>query len=176
MRFYTIIFPNAFSTLVTALVFILGSQIEITGQSGMLEAIILPLSILPGFYIASLAAVSTFGDPHMDIPLPDPAPKVYIQTAQTRGQESLSRRMFLSYLFGYLAVSSLLLVGFCSALNLIGPSLKIELQNTLPKEYIHLILWFKFAAIYAIFNMVGSILVSTLQGVYYLMEGIFQPL
>ena len=58
------------------------------------------LQTIPGFYIAALAAISTFSSTTMDDDMVDPSPE--------KDGASISRRFFLSQLFAYLSALSLL--------------------------------------------------------------------
>lgn len=132
------------------------------------------ISLLPGFYIASLAAVATFGGDHMDEVMPDPAPRVFIRTAHTEGPDDLTRRMFLSYLFGYLAITSLLLVAACFVFEIVAPGVREMVETQLPTASA-LIDAIRAITVFGVSFVLGSILVTTLHGTYYLMERIFQP-
>jgi hypothetical protein len=175
MRFYNWWFPLGFAFLFTLATLLFPGDIVMSGDGGFFSGVIGAISLLPGFYIASLAAVATFGADHMDEIMPSPTPSVIIRTAQTSGPEPLSRRMFLSYLFGYLAISSLLLVAVSFILDMTTPGVAnfIETQFTTSAgriiEILQLVVLFFFTFV------LGSILVTTLHGTYYLMERIFQP-
>ena len=68
------------------------------------------LAILPGFYIAALAAVATFNKPSIDKKIPDnPIPYVYQRSQGTDVRTELSRRRLLTMLFAFLAAESLML-------------------------------------------------------------------
>lgn len=146
-----------------------------TGERGFLTGVLGAVSLLPGFYIASLAAVATFGGAHMDEIMPHPAPKVFIRTAQTQGSDDLTRRMFLSYLFGYLAIASLLLVAACFVIGVIAPGIRVLIEMQWPLSAMPIILGLKTGLVFLVSFVLGSILVTTLHGTYYLMERIFQP-
>ena len=165
MRFYNFTFPLTFATVVTALITIAPAGISVTDVS---QAIVKIAALLPGFYIASLAAVSTFSGAHMDETMPEPAPEIYIKTLQTEGPEKLTRRMFLCYLFGYLSVTSLFLVFFAVALELVIPSIKQITLSLLPTEYLQtFVVVTKTTLLFALFAVLGSIFITSLQGIYY---------
>lgn len=124
------------------------------------------LSILTGFFVAALAAVSTFGNPEMDLPIAGSAPP----TLSERGgpQLELSRRRFLSYLFGYLAFASIAV--YALGFVLVG------VQHYLIKakwpewdEYTFAGFWF----IYAL--MLANLLTNGLLGLFYLTDRIHRP-
>ena len=67
------------------------------------------LQIMPGFYIAALAAISTFNGPTMDTELSGTPVKLKAWENGELDERTLSRRRFLAYLFGYLSFLSLML-------------------------------------------------------------------
>ncbi|MCK1670190.1 hypothetical protein [Bradyrhizobium sp. 153] len=68
------------------------------------------MGVLTGFFIAALAAVATFGKQEMDDPMPGEPPVRLEHTINTETYyENLSRRRFLSFLFGYMAFLTLVL-------------------------------------------------------------------
>lgn len=73
------------------------------------------LGVLTGFYIAALAAVATFGKAEMDDPMPgESGVRLEHRVNAETYFERLSRRRFLSFLFGYMALItlSLYVLGF----------------------------------------------------------------
>ena len=175
MRFYTVVFPFFFALTLTSFLLILPGNIVLTGDRGFITGVLGAVSLLPGFYIASLAAVATFGGEHMDELMPEPAPKVYIRTAHTDGPDKLTRRMFLSYLFGYLAISSLLLVAICFVFGVVAPGVRSLIELQASQSAATVIPWIKGFVVFAVSFVLGSIFVTTLHGTYYLLERIFQP-
>jgi len=83
--------------------------------------------------------------------------------------------MFLSYLFGYLAIASLLLVAACFVMGVVAPGIRVLIEAHFPLSSMHIILGLKTASVFLVSFVLGSILVTTLHGTYYLMERIFQP-
>lgn len=176
MRFYTRTFPCYFGIVFTIILFLLPNGFSVSGASGFLNAVIGSISLLPGFFVAALAAVSTFGGDHMDEKMPNPAPKLFIRTGQTSGSEDLTRRMFLSYLYGYLAILSLFLTAGCHLLVLISPNVAPMLGLFLAEPILpYALMALKGVLVFSILFLLGSLLVTTLHGTYYLMERIFQP-
>src|SRR5262245_33533402 len=122
MRLYVWWWPLAIAGVATSIVSLMPKHVPISGESGVLTGVISTLAILPGFFIAALAAVSTFQRPEMDTPMPRPTPTVQMRFEDKYVATELSRRMFLSYLFSYLSIVSLILVVICQSANLIAPS------------------------------------------------------
>jgi hypothetical protein len=67
-------------------------------------------SSLPGFYIAALAAIATFGRNDIDNILPEPTPTVKLVTRGENVLVKLTRRRFLAMLFAFLTCESIALV------------------------------------------------------------------
>ena len=65
--------------------------------------------ILPGFYIAALAAIATFQAPTMDTALDGRAATLKSSEHGIDSERKLTRRRFLCLLFGYLSFLSLIL-------------------------------------------------------------------
>ncbi|MEJ1644057.1 hypothetical protein SMA60_27945, partial [Escherichia coli] len=64
-----------------------------------------------GFYIAALAAVSTFSSPSIDEVMAGDPPTLLEKFRGQKIKVELTRRRFVCYLFGYLALVSFML--FC---------------------------------------------------------------
>lgn len=73
--------------------------VPLSGKAGLVESIGALMQVLVGFYVAALAAVATFQGSSLD---------EYVLN-MTLGGRQLKRRQLLSYLFGYLALLSLVL-------------------------------------------------------------------
>lgn len=78
-------------------------------SSGILSLILGFVQSLPGFYIAALAAIATFGRLDIDDILPEPTPKVVVKLRGTDNIISLTRRRFLAMLFAFLTAESVIL-------------------------------------------------------------------
>ena len=116
------------------------------------------LAILPGFYIASLAAISAINKSAIDEIINKKSPPYLIKREPQRTetyQQPLTRRLFLSLLFAYLASTSLLVV---LALIIIRFCLDVF---TLP---IYVVVFFHFL----IFSMLAQITLLSLVGISYL--------
>jgi hypothetical protein len=127
------------------------------------------LGILTGFFIAALAAVATFGGQEMNDPMPGSIPVTFMHR---RGgvdfEEEMSRRRFLSYLFGYLAFMSLFSY-------LLGYSFIIFNKFFLLPIYpdavgtVLIVFWVFYTLV------IGNLLSNTLLGLYYLTDRIHRP-
>lgn len=127
-------------------------RIPLFGPSGIIQPINGLLSILSAFYIASLAAVATFNKPGMDEPMKGDPPVLRAAT--------LSRRQYLSMLFGYLAFCGIVLfmIGIFLA-SISGEFVKFSVIVRETLRYVFVLLYFL-----SFFNL----LVVTLLGLYFL--------
>lgn len=107
------LYPALFSALSTAFLWLFGGPGVISGQAGLLDRIILVCSVLPGFYIAALAAIATFNRPDIDNVMPAPAPRLSVDIGGRDNVIDLTRRRFLAYLFAFLCWESLALLILC---------------------------------------------------------------
>lgn len=101
-RWFDLWLPVISALLVTALIYILPKPISFLGKDSIVSLSNGILQILSGFYIASMAAVATFNRDGMDDPMAG-------GDCPCLDGKKLTRRGFLSYLFGYLAFTSILM-------------------------------------------------------------------
>ncbi len=101
--------PIVLSSLVVFLYYILPLKTAIVGKDGLLTSMQGFLQIMPGFYLAALAAISTFNKVDLDYKLPTPSPSITIKEKGVDVVIELTRRRFLNYLFGYLTFISVAL-------------------------------------------------------------------
>lgn len=78
--------------------------------AGVVSLILSFIQSLPGFYIAALAAIATFGRPDIDEILPAPTPKVLIRYRGVDNLVDLTRRRFLAMLFAFLTAESIVVI------------------------------------------------------------------
>jgi hypothetical protein len=83
---------------------------DIYRSSGPISLMLGFLSSLPGFYIAALAAIATFGRNDIDNLLPEPTPTVKLSMRGENILIKLTRRRFLAMLFSFLTCESIALV------------------------------------------------------------------
>lgn len=82
-----------------------------TVKAGSVLAMVLSfVQSLPGFYIAALAAIATFGRSDIDQILPEPTPRVLVKYRGKENLVDLTRRRFLAMLFAFLTGESLLII------------------------------------------------------------------
>jgi hypothetical protein len=177
MHTYTRWLPLALTVIAVAIYVVLPVKPALIGDKGVASNLLTLVSTLPGFYFAGLAAVATFGNTTMDHEMPAPAPKVdMLVGGQTVKDISLTRRLFLSYLFSYLVILSF---GLCFALvtiNALSGSIE-ALQAAVVHGTGATWPWFAFKALVGIplTFAFASMVVTTLHGVFFLTEKIHQP-
>ena len=109
------IYPALLAIVTVGLPVITGlhKHINLYGSEGVINYILGYVQTLPGFYIAALAAISTFNKNDMDRLMPNPAPTL---NAKIRGKIeiiNLTRRKFLSAMFSFLTAESILITMIC---------------------------------------------------------------
>ncbi|HDN2513577.1 TPA: hypothetical protein P1K35_003807 [Providencia rettgeri] len=154
--------PLFFSVLsMVYFIFIVKDQVAIFGTEGFLKNTISFISILPGFYIAALAAIATFNRKQIDEPLisDNETPYIYVKGVKENGakfrtKEDMTRRLFLCMLFSFLTAESIVLI---MLYNFVVPILSTMNSCFFLGTYLFLfllILW--------------QLLVTTFFGLYYL--------
>jgi hypothetical protein len=176
MHVYLWLLPGILAVFLTVIFFLLPVRPDVSGSNGILAAIIQTVSMLPGFFITSLAAVATFQRPEMDVEMPAPTPSVEMRLDGVKSQVLLTRRMFLSYLFSYLAIISLMLVVLCASANLIAPSAVVLVNAAAPVAHQQIITDVLLAPFLGfLLFWCASMLITTFHGIYFLTERMHQP-
>lgn len=140
---------------------------KLSGTSGLTTQINGLIQVLIGFYIAALAAVATFGNSSIDEVMSGTPPTIIEEYRGRSVKVSLTRRRFLSYLFGYLALISLCL--FCLGLVV---NLGATFITSLVSKSLLVFMKYIFLFIYSFLLM--NIITTTLLGLYYLSIRIHQ--
>lgn len=134
------------------------------------------LVILPGFFIAALAAVATFQRSELDEEMPTPAPTLEMRTGDQWAPVELTHRMFLCHLFAYLTVLSFGAIAIGVVGDLVRPSVEYciglidnvvwacRLNGVLAIAYLTAFMWVS-----------SNLVVVTLYGLYFLVERIHRP-
>lgn len=177
MRTYTTWLPLALTAIAVGIYLLLPSKPALVGERGLASTLLTLVSTLPGFYFAGLAAVATFGSGSMDKEMPHPAPTIdmLINGKMVKGI-ALTRRLFLSYLFSYLVIVSLIICFAFVAINSLTEAIDV-LRIWLADIGGHPWLWYtvKAAVAISLSFIFFSMIVSTLHGVFFLTEKIHQP-
>ncbi|BEN31774.1 hypothetical protein [Serratia marcescens] len=143
------------------LIFAINSPDALLGNDGFFKSVISFISILPGFYIAALAAIATFNRKQIDDPLISDSgtPYIYVKGVKENGKpyrtkEDITRRLFLCMLFSFLTAESILLIMLHNfAIPLIA--------TTTPPLYLNMYL-------FVFLLILWQLLVTTFFGLYYL--------
>jgi len=146
------------------------------GEVGLLKSLSQILALLPGFFISALAAIATFNRPEMDETMPAPTPTVKIAHRGQTIDIDLTRRMFLSYLFSYLSILSVVLFVVVIVVPYADPSLRQIFDWS--SDYVSgeaVYSWLKYFFITGVVYFFSSLLFTTLHGVYFLCERIHMP-
>ncbi|PSF14177.1 hypothetical protein [Marinobacter shengliensis] len=167
-QFFDWIFPAIFSIACVVFFVFYREEIVLAGPGGLLDRILAFVQILPGFYIAALAAIATFNRQEMDDYMPEPTPKVKLVLGGQVNDIKLTRRRFLSMLFAYLTAASILL---CVVSIFVLESYSIVL-DCIPSA-IEVFVYFLFLFMY--FFLFWQLIFETMLGIYYLGERIHQP-
>ncbi|WP_216640693.1 hypothetical protein [Aeromonas sp. CU5] len=138
------------------------------GPSGLIVQINGLLQVLIGFYIASLAAVATFQGQGMDEFMDGTPPTLKEEIKGAKKIIKLSRRRFLSYLFGYLALMSLAVFFAGVVVNLVSPSLSQWFAGFDWGNY------YKLGLLFVYLFFICNVFITTLLGLYYLTVRIHQ--
>lgn len=174
MRAYICTFPAAISIILTVGYYCLPVSPSISSAGGLLSGLLTLLATLPGFFIASLAAVATFNRPEMDETMPEPCPTVAVRRNGEWIDVKLTRRTFLTYLFSYLSILSLLACAMCVGGQVVGSAMaQLNSDYAVIKWIINFVIPASF--LLALFFICSSILVSMLHGIYFIAERIHQP-
>lgn len=164
--------PLFFTTIMVGVYALLPAKPVLAGADGLLRGLSQIFALLPGFFISALAAVATFNRPEMDEPMPGEAPRMLIRHQGRKVEIHLTRRMFLSYLFSYLAVVSIIL--FC--VTIVSPYLYIPIANHIRSLDISFIVTLaRYSFVFVLCYFSSSLLVTTLHGIYFLTERMHMP-
>ncbi|TXL12353.1 hypothetical protein BMR05_15660, partial [Methylococcaceae bacterium HT4] len=106
------IYPLLLAIVSTILIFWLKQfgQVSLYSNSGIITKILGFVQVLPGFYIAALAAIATFNKTDIDKTMPAPAPKIDILVQGKSVAIKLTRRRFLCSMFAFLTAESLIII------------------------------------------------------------------
>ncbi|AGU59008.1 hypothetical protein DEB41_12285 [Vibrio anguillarum] len=153
-----LILPVIIGVVLTAIVFFSPVQIKLLGQGSLVGLVNGLLQILIGFFVASLAAVATFQREGLD--------EVMVGKAPTLRGEKITRRQFVCYMFGYLALVSIVLY-FGGGIT----ELTVGLLKVLITEKYEL---FKYSAIFVYLSVLANLVLTTMLALYYLTDRIIR--
>lgn len=156
--------PTVVAVLTVIFLYLLPKPVAILGDRGLIYWVNELLQILVGFYIASLAAVASFDRPSLDQPIEGDGVKLKVWRAGDLIERSLSRRAFISLMFGYLSLLSMAL--YCAGVLVSLLEENIRLINPLTLSYVRAV----FVFIYSFFF--AQMLSITLVSLFYLSDRI----
>ena len=149
---------------------------KLLGDGALFENMLGVIATLPGFYFAALAAIATFNRPGMDGEIPPPAPTIDVVVQGEAEPVALTRRMFLSYMFSYLTVTSLTLCMIIVALNALLPSIEYFQYKMIDWKYLcEIRLLGELAIMVVVILPMSALAFTTLHGLFFLTERIHQP-
>jgi hypothetical protein len=145
----------------------------LTGEDGLTGYAFRITSLLPGFFIAALAAVATFQREELDETMPDPSPILEVRTGEDASPVPLSHRVFLCHLFAYLTVTSLLVILLSVSGEIIAPSTRY-IVDLIYRPGIELaVSWLlRGFFLFTLLFWFSRLIVVTLFGLYFLVERI----
>lgn len=162
------VIPAVFSLACTAILYKLVPASELFDDNGFFSRVLGFIQSLAGFYMAALAAIATFNSVDMDRHMPGNTPTMNIVYNGGLEEIKLTRRRFLSSMFAYLTLISLIVTLLSIGVLAIGPAV----QNLIPTQWSWLAkLSFLFGYTLAIFQMISV----TIWGLFYLGERIHTP-
>lgn len=177
MWVYKTVLPLSISAFVVLGYFFIPIRPKLLSDSGLIGSLMDTLVLLPGFFIAALAAVSTFQRPEMDIVMPEPCPIIEIRVNDEYLPFDVTRRMFLSYLFSYLTILTFLIV-LCGEITIaLSPSIAVMLSSLIQaSQHADVIILLGKLLTLGVFTFwSASVFVTMLHGIYFMSEKMHQP-
>lgn len=162
-------FPAVLALATLLLLFWGRNAINVWGSSGLVELLQGLVQGLPGFYIAALAAVATFGkQTALDSLIPEPTPTIETLFGSQRVEIELTRRRFLCLLFAHLTALSICL----SVFSALGRAFAVPILKVLSPTLAEMA-FYGATALYVFFLF--QMFIVTLWGLYYLSDKMHQP-
>lgn len=168
--------PVACSFALTLLFWLLPVQPKLVGDGSLSRHMISIFAILPGFFIAAIAAVATFNRTEMDFVMPEPAPELKLRTGNDEDYVKLTFRVFTSHLFAYLTTLSFCAVFMFIAVDLTSPSIDFlidQIEGQAAQDIARNV--FSLCYFWAVAWFTGKIILTTLVGLYFLAERMHRP-
>lgn len=156
-------YPVLLSVFSVAVICLSGNQVTQYLPGSLIALILSFVQSLPGFYIAALAAIATFGRSDIDNVIPEPTPKVIVKFRGSTNIVDLTRRKFLAMLFAFLTAQSIVIVGFSILLISFGQQI-----YSLGTTEINIGLYLSGILLLLYFIMLYQMLIATFWGLYYL--------
>jgi hypothetical protein len=160
--------PILFSSALVAAVAWIAPSMNVFHAGGVIDKLLGFIQTLPGFYLAALAAVATFGREALDQLMPGTPPRVRILYKGMPREVELTRRRMLTMMFSYLTALSigLTLVGI-GGLAIVDPVSALLSSGIRP--------FMRVAAAFGFLVFTVQMVVITMWGLYYLGERMHTP-
>lgn len=162
---FELLLPALFGALFASPLWFAAFRADALGKFDLLGKAVGGLGLLAGFYITALAAIATFARPEMDEPMPGPVTLLHTRAGIT-DEEELTRRRFLSFLFGYLGFVALAL-SLLGSMFLVADTFAMSDVPWRPTAFVAFWIPFSFA--------LGNLLSNTLLGLFYLTDRMHRP-
>ena len=165
---YKWVYPTIICFLVFVTIELWGDKYFFVDKEKLISDINALASKLAGFYIAALAAVSSFGNESLDNRMKGITPILVSKLRGKQQEEDLTRRRFLAILFGYC-------IGLAIALYLLG-MLQVHLSIEQPVNvWIQRAMNFGEQLVFVLYLwIISSLLVVTLLALHYLVERMYR--
>lgn len=162
---FDIYIPLAITLFMFMAFYLFRESVPISGDGGFLSSVSNILQMLTGFFIASLAAVATFESKILDDLFDGEQATLLMNIKGVEKEYNLSRRRFLSYLFGYLSFLSFVLyfTGVFANLFVSGLASAISCEVFFYLKWLFLLLYL---------FLLSNLLVTTLLGLHYMADRI----
>lgn len=156
--------PIVMSIIGAFSLFFIDKSINIWGPSGIIEKVTGFVQSLPGFYIAALAAVATFGNRSLDKTMPGTAPTLTIPfNGGWIEDEPLNRRLFLTSMFAYLTATSIVI----TFIGIFSIPLSSAIKPSIPQEAL---IFAKYIVFFFFSVSISQLLIISFWGISYLGE------
>lgn len=173
--FMRTVVPFFITFFLLAVYLVLPVRPSIIGDKKYLDYLLQIVGILPGFYIAALAAAATFNNPSLDEPMPGrDAPHLDVQRGGEVFSVTMTMRVFICHLFSYLSALSFLTAILTLAIIEIAPSVDYIDANYSGWLVNVLLALMRYGAVFVVTFYFARIILVTLHGLYFLVERMHQ--
>lgn len=162
------VLPLVISFLITTCFGYYEIKANVFGATGLIDRALSFIQTLTGFYMAGLAAISSFNNPSMDTPMPGVPPKMKVRYNGQLSTVDATRRRFMSSMFAFLTASSFLITLFSITLLVFAEPMKSALPLAIQP-------CIKLAVLFAYLFAVVQMIVITFWGLYYMGERMLTP-
>lgn len=164
-KWYDFRVPALGATISMAVYYFCHAHIPLVGDGGLIVQVNGLLQVLIGFYIAALAAVSTFSNSTIDEVMAGDPPTIVEKFRGTKLKVELTRRRFVCFLFGYLALVSFILFSVGLVSILLGKMISLWIIEVGSIE----VLWIVKTIFVWFYSLVLiNVITTTLLGLYFL--------